>query len=72
VHTFKGTKCEFDDQLSLMMTSYNPKRKVEFSLHLMEVGEEEIESTACALPIAELTEEYLNTGKNRFNQRERF
>lgn len=54
------------------MTSYNPKRKVEFSLHLMEVGEEEIESTACALPIAELTEEYLNTGKNRFNQRERF
>lgn len=51
------------------MNNFVPaKRRVDFSLQLMQVGEEEIESTACQLPINECTLDFINTGQNIFEK----
>lgn len=49
------------------MPLYNPtKRKVDFSLTLVEVAEEEIESTSCPILVGDMTEEFMKSGKNTF------
>lgn len=66
---YQGNTCIFEDVLTFNMPLYNPtKRKVDFSMTLVEVADDEIESTSCPIPVGDLTEEFMKSGTNNFTK----